>query len=124
MVVLPANTTAPAAPNAAAEAKTANLIYILYLVTLVVGVSELVGLIMAYVHKDTAPAWIQTHYRFQIRTFWIGLIYICAGVITVFLVVGWFILLFFAVWYILRAVKGMKLLGGGLPHPNPATWLW
>ena len=33
----------------------------------------LVGVIMAYVYKDTAPSLVHSHFRFQIRTFWTGL---------------------------------------------------
>jgi uncharacterized membrane protein len=118
--------SAPAAisPNTHSEAKTANIIYILFLATFVVGVSELVGVIMAYVNREDAPGWIQTHYRYQIRTFWIGMMFVAVGVITLFFVIGWFVLLFFVVWYIVRTVKGMKLLAQGAPIPNPTIWLW
>ena len=37
---------------------TANLIYILYLVSLIVGVTALVGVIMAYMNKGEAPEWV------------------------------------------------------------------
>src|SRR5258708_39589824 len=55
------------------EAATANIVYILYLVGLIVPMTPIVGLIMAYVNYGDAPEWVQSHYRFQIRTFWIGL---------------------------------------------------
>src|SRR4051794_34155120 len=57
-----------------AEGDTAKLIYILYLASLIVGVTAIVGLIMAYVNRGGAPEWVETHYRLQIRTFWIGLL--------------------------------------------------
>ena len=54
---------------------SANVIYILYLVALLLGgLTTLVGVIMAYVYRGSAPAWVQTHYQFQIRTFWIVLL--------------------------------------------------
>ena len=58
--------------NRNAGAGTAKLVYILYLVSLLIGITAIVGLIIAYVNRDDAPGWLQTHYRFQIRTFWIG----------------------------------------------------
>ena len=110
--------------NSAADAKNANIIYILYLVAFVVGITALIGVIMAYVNRQGAPEWVQSHYRYQIRTFWIGLLYGTIGVITSFVVIGFAVLLFLAVWYIVRCVKGMQQLHGSTPVANPATWLW
>jgi uncharacterized membrane protein len=106
------------------EAKSANIIYILYLAALVVGVTSLVGVIMAYMNKDTAPEWLKSHYQYQIRTFWIGLLFAVVGVITIFVAIGFLVLLFYAVWYIVRCVKGMKQISLGAPMPNATTWLW
>ena len=59
---------------------TAKVIYILLIVGTIVGITGIIGLIMAYVMKDGSDDWIQSHYRFQIRTFWIGLLYSMTGV--------------------------------------------
>jgi uncharacterized membrane protein len=113
-----------AAGNDPAEGRTANLIYILYLVGLVVGITGLVGLIMAYVNKDEAPAWVQSHYRFQIRTFWIGLLYAVIGGVTTPILIGFLIVLFAVVWWIIRCAKGMKAVGEGRAVADVTTWLW
>jgi uncharacterized membrane protein len=107
-----------------AEGSTAELVYILYLVSLLVGVTGIVGLIMAYVNHADAPDWVKTHYRFQIRTFWIGLLYGFIGVLTCIIVVGFFWLFFVFVWWIVRCAKGMQALSRGDPYPEPATWWW
>jgi uncharacterized membrane protein len=106
------------------EASTANAVYILYLVGLVVGITTIVGVIMAYVNRGDAPEWVQTHYRFQVRTFWIGLLYGLIGALTCIIVVGLFFLLFVLVWWIVRCVKGMQTIARGVPYERPATWLW
>lgn len=103
---------------------TANLIYILYLVSLIVGVTALVGVIMAYMNKGEAPEWVQTHYRLQIRTFWIGILFSIVGVVTTIILIGWLILLLVVVWWIVRCVKGMQYVGKQQPYPNPATWMF
>ncbi len=108
----------------AAEGRTANLIYILYLLSLIFGVTSLVGLIMAYINKGDAPEWVQSHYRFQIRTFWIGLLLGVIGAVTVAFVVGILILVFLFVWWIARCVKGMKYISEGSAHPDPASWMF
>jgi uncharacterized membrane protein len=106
------------------EGKTATIIYILYLVGLVVGVTYLIGVIMAYVNRDSGPEWVRSHYRFQIRTFWMGVLYAVIGVVTLFIVVGIFVLLFYYVWLIVRCVKGLKLVNNSAAYPNLTTWLW
>ena len=44
------------------EGSDANTVYILYLVSLLVGITSIVGVIMAYVNRSDAPEWVQTHY--------------------------------------------------------------
>jgi uncharacterized membrane protein len=114
---------APSAGTAMSEAgKTATLIYVLYLAGLVLGVTTLIGLVMAYIYRDDAPYWLRAHYQFQIRTFWIGLLYIVVGVVTTAISIGFLILLFWLVWYIVRCVKGIKLVSEGRSPPNPVSW--
>lgn len=106
------------------QGSSANIIYILYLVGLVVGVTALIGVIMAYMNRDDAPAWVRSHYEFQIRTFWIGLAMVVVGGITSFIAVGFLLLLFYTVWLIIRCVKGMQYVSRGESHPDPDTWMF
>jgi uncharacterized membrane protein len=103
---------------------TANLVYILYLVTLITGVTGLIGVIIAYLNMSQAPEWVQSHYRFQIRTFWIGLLFSLIGALTTWILIGFLILLMVLVWWIVRCVKGMQYVGKQQPYPNPATWMF
>ncbi|WP_370872968.1 DUF4870 family protein [Peteryoungia aggregata] len=52
-----------------------QVVYCLYLVSFVVGLTGIVGLIMAYVNRGKGEPWVDTHYTYAIRTFWIGLLY-------------------------------------------------
>ncbi len=113
-----------AARSNPAEGDSARIIYVLYLVSLIVGVTSIIGVIMAYVYRADAPQWVQSHYRFQIRTFWIGLLYAFLSLLTVIIIVGLFFAVFTFIWWIVRSAKGLKLLGEGAPYENPATWLW
>lgn len=105
-------------------ASAANVVYILYLVSLVTGITALIGLIMAYVNQPSGASWVRTHFQFQIRTFWIGLLISVIGTITTLILIGWLILLFGLIWFIVRCARGMSHLGRGEPMPNPQTWLW
>lgn len=113
-----------AARGDSAEGETAKIIYILYLVSLVLGVTSIVGLVMAYVNRAGAPDWVQTHYRFQIRTFWIGLLYALISALTFIVVIGVLFAIFAFVWWIVRCVKGLQRIERGEPYGNAATWLW
>lgn len=106
------------------EGDTAKLVYILYLASLIVGVTAIIGVIVAYVNRSDAPAWVQTHYRLQIRTFWIGILYGVISFITAFVLIGFLFALFTLVWWIVRCAKGLQQQSRGEPYDNPATWLW
>lgn len=113
-----------ATPENSGSASSANIVYILYLVGIILGITGLIGVIMAYINKGDAPDWLKTHYQFQIRTFWIGFLYMFIGIILSFVLIGYFILLFWLVWLIVRCVKGMKALDKKEAHPNPTGWMF
>src|ERR1043166_1401476 len=68
------------------EGETAKIVYILYLLSLIVGVTGIIGVIIAHVNHADSPEWVKTHYRFQIRTFWIALVYALISVVTAIIV--------------------------------------
>ena len=100
----------------------ANLIYILYLVGLVVGITSIVGVVMAYLNKDEAPEWLKTHYIFQIHTFWKGIVIGLAAILTTFILIGFLIGLALVVWWVIRCVKGMQAISRNQPVEDPRTW--
>ena len=59
----------------------ALVIYILYLAGLVIGVTGLVGIVLAYINRGKAGGFVESHYTFLIRTFWIGLLYALISVV-------------------------------------------
>ena len=112
------------ASNKTAGAGTAKLVYILYLVSLLIGITAIVGLIIAYVNRDDAPGWLQSHYQFQIRTFWIGGLYMLIGIMLLQFLIGLLILLFFIFWLIVRCAKGIKYLDKEEAYPEPVSWVF
>lgn len=103
---------------------SAKIVYILYLVGIIFGITGIVGVVMAYINKGDAPDWLKTHYQFQIRTFWIGALYMILGILLSLVIIGYFVLLFWIVWLIIRCVKGMKSLELKEAHPNPTGWMF
>ena len=78
----------------------------------------IVAVIINYVRKeDVAGAWLESHFRWQIRTFWFGLLWAVLGAILFVLIVGWFILAADAIWIIYRIVKGWLNLSENRPVP-------
>ncbi|GJL94885.1 MAG: hypothetical protein DHS20C05_12900 [Hyphococcus sp.] len=104
------------------ERGNANLIYILYLAGLVVGITSIVGVVMAYMGKDEAPDWLKTHYRHQINIFWKMVLFSVVGIVLSLILIGVLVLLFALIWYIVRTVKGMQALSKGEPYPDPSGW--
>jgi uncharacterized membrane protein len=113
-------------PSGYVEAGKDNvqLIYILYLVSFVVGITLLVGVIMAYINRGQAAGWAESHYTFLIRTFWIGLLFGIISVVLVFVIIGFVTAFLTAVWVIIRCVKGLQLVGRREPIPDPTSWMW
>ncbi|TIV06568.1 MAG: hypothetical protein E5V94_12120, partial [Mesorhizobium sp.] len=59
----------------------ALVIYILYLAGLVIGITGIVGIVLAYINRGKAGGFVESHYTFLIRTFWIGLLYALISVV-------------------------------------------
>ena len=95
-------------PEDLKSAKTLTaVIYGLYAASFIVGLSAIAGIIMNYVKKeDMAGTFLESHFRWQIRTFWFGLLWSVLGALTLLVLVGWAILFANAVWVIYRLVKG------------------
>ena len=67
--------------------------------------------VVNYVKKDDVEnTWVASHFRWQIRTFWFGALWMFFGFITLMMVVGYFILMGTAVWVIYRIAKGWLAL--------------
>ncbi|WP_010324734.1 DUF4870 family protein [Marinobacterium stanieri] len=105
-------------------ANNAKIVYILYLVALVSGITAIIGVVMAYIYKNDAADWVQDHYRWQIRTFWIGLLFSFIGSLLLFIGIGFIILLLLAVWMIIRCIKGLQALDKGQPLADSGSWLF
>jgi len=102
---------------------TTKIIYILYLVGIVMPILTVIGLVMAYVNRETTDDWLNSHFQFQIRTFWLGLLFsMISGLLTI-IFIGYFFLLVTALWFIIRCVKGLKYLDQQQAHPNAVTWM-
>jgi uncharacterized membrane protein len=120
--------TGPAAPRKTdrwLEPGTTNVqvIYILYLVSIAIGLTAIIGIVIAYINRGKSQPWLETHYTFAIRTFWIGLLYALISVVLMFLVIGFLTGLATAIWFIARCIIGLQAVGRNEPIKNPQSWL-
>ena len=101
------------------ELKTLTLlVYALQAAGFFVGITWIVAVVINYVKKeDVAGTWLESHFRWQIRTFWFGLLWGVIGGILAFVLVGFVILFADGVWIIYRIVKGWLKLNDGKPMP-------
>lgn len=126
-------------PVAVAEDKTmAVVVYVLFLLSFVtMGVTGLVGVILAYANRSVAGPRMASHHTFQIRTFWIGFAAMLFGATLFFwgaifsliligipfLIMGKLLLAATTVWYAVRCVVGLIKASQDDAYPTPHNWL-
>jgi len=95
-------------PEKEEASKTITMVvYLLQALSFITGITAIAGIIINYVkYDDVRGTWLETHFRWQIRTFWFALLWSVIGAITFFFVVGMIILFLNVVWVIYRIVKG------------------
>ena len=93
-------------------------VYALQAVGFFVGLTWIVAVVMNYVKRDEVRGtWLESHFDWQIRTFWWGLLWAVVGAILTLVVVGIAVLFADAVWIIYRIVKGWLNLAENKPVP-------
>ncbi|PAQ06698.1 DUF4870 family protein [Mesorhizobium temperatum] len=100
----------------------ALVIYILYLAGLAIGVTGLVGIVLAYINRGKAGGFVESHYTFLIRTFWIGLLYALISAVLMMVAIGFVLMFAVAVWFIARCILGLQALQRGEPVKDPESW--
>lgn len=120
----------------------ARVVYILFLAEFFIGpLGGLAGVVLAYVCRQDAPDRLVSHYWFQIRTFWIGWLYILIafsaivasigfvfssdfGLMGLMIAAGSAGWIFGVIWTIVRCIKGLVYELRDEAYPNPGTWLF
>ena len=113
-----------------------HVIYALHalsLVTGIVGVATVVGafltgwpsiiaVILNYVKRgEVRGTWLESHFRWQIRTFWFGLLWVVlcglfiAATLGIGLLIAWLPLGLVGLWFIYRIARGWLRLTNGRP---------
>ena len=101
-----------------ASLKTLTMVvYALQVMSVFVGITAIVGVIINYVKReDAAGTLYESHFDWQIRTFWWGLLWTAVGFILLFAfglgLLVWFVA---GIWALYRVVKGFLKLNDNQP---------
>ncbi|MDC8451099.1 MAG: hypothetical protein LV473_22525 [Nitrospira sp.] len=86
------------------------------------GWPSIIAVILNYIkRREARDTWIESHFRWQIRTFWFGLLWIslCMAFIIVTLGIGllftWLPITLVGLWFVYRIVRGWVTLSDGRP---------
>jgi uncharacterized membrane protein len=101
-----------------ASLKTLTMVvYVLQVLSVFVGITAIVGVIINYVKReDAAGTLYASHFDWQIRTFWWGLVWSAIGFVLLFAfglgLLVWFVA---GLWALYRVVKGFLKLNDNQP---------
>ena len=86
------------------------------------GWPSIIAVILNYVKRDEVRGtWLESHFRWQIRTFWFGLLWVALCMLFVVLTLGigllvaWLPLAIVGFWFVYRIVRGWMALSAGRP---------
>ena len=114
--VSPPNAGGQTLPDEASLKRLTAIVYGLQIASFFVGITFIAAVIINYIKRnDVEGTWLESHFRWQIRTFWFGLLWSCIGVLLLMVIVGIPILMAAAVWVLYRAIKGWIELSEGKP---------
>ncbi|MBI5259031.1 MAG: DUF4870 domain-containing protein [Burkholderiales bacterium] len=92
------------------------VVYALQALTCLWGVTAIVAIVINYVKRDDVRGTIyESHFDWQIRTFWWGLLGSLIGMALVVVLLGFPILIVVWIWMVYRVVKGWLKLNEGKP---------
>ncbi len=84
------------------------------------GWPSIIAVILNYVKRsEVSGTWLESHFRWQIRTFWYGLLWVSLCILFVVLTLGiglliaWLPLGIVALWFVYRIVRGWAALRAG-----------
>lgn len=114
------NTAANVVNTSNSEVKNYVFIaYVTYAVGLLILFTPVIGVILAFIKRDEAQGSIYaSHIDYLIKTFWVSLIGLLLGRLTILILIGWLILLVTAIWFIYRVVVGLIKLNEDKPVPT------
>lgn len=102
---LPAVESGDTVPKSLITVTTA--VYVLQAIGILVTPAFIAAVIINYVKRDDARGtFLESHFRWQIRTFWFGLLWAVIGALTTVIGIGFIVLAADVIWVMYRIIKG------------------
>ena len=80
------------------------------------GLGTLAAIILNYIKRDEVKGtWLESHFSWQIRTFWWGMLWAVLSMLLMIVVIGFFTIVIVIIWHIYRIAKGWIRLNDGKP---------
>lgn len=93
-----------------------HVIYGLYASSLLFVLPFFIAIVINYVKKgDASGTFIESHFKWQIRTFWFSLLWFVIGIASALIFIGYLIIFANFIWFIYRIVKGWLRLTENKP---------
>lgn len=87
--------------------KLTHIIYFLQALGYVTLLPVIIAIVLNYIRlDDVRNTWLESHFRWQIKTFWFFMVWFILGSITLLIGVGWLILIATYIWAVYRIIKG------------------
>jgi uncharacterized membrane protein len=88
------------------------------------GWPSIIAVIINYVKRgDTRGTFLDSHFGWQIRTFWYAVLWVVIAIILIFTLVGipfaWLLLVLVGLWVLYRIIRGWMALAQSRPMPTP-----
>jgi len=88
------------------------------------GWPSILAVIVNYVKRgDARGTWLDSHFGWQIRTFWYAVLWVVLAGLLILTVVGipfaWLLLVAVGIWVLYRIIRGWIALAEGKPMPVP-----
>ncbi len=99
-----------------------QIVYVSYLLGFAIGITPLIGIVLAYLNRGAADIWAKTHYDWAIRTFWIALLFVIISALLSVVLIGVLGFVATAVWIVVRCVVGLQKAAREEPITNPESW--
>ena len=91
-----------------------TVVYVLQALSFFIGLTFIAAVIVNYIKKsEVEGTWLESHFLWQIRTFWFSVLWWIIGFALVFVFIGYLVLLANAVWVVYRIIKGWMSLSEG-----------
>lgn len=91
------------------ERSTLLIAYVLHIIApFTLWTAAIIGVIIDHLKvNDTTSAFISSHHRWLIRTFWWGFLWLCIATVLMLVLVGYLVYLVVAIWWLIRVVRGV-----------------